>query len=46
MFVTQPFSSYKLFFTANSSVSATYPIQASLLGLAPAALQNDEWVHA
>lgn len=29
-FVTQPYSSYKLFFTANSSVSATYPIQAYL----------------
>lgn len=29
-FVTQPYSFYKLFFTANSSVSATYPIQAFL----------------
>ena len=29
-FVTQPYSSYKFFFTANSSVSATYPIQAYL----------------
>jgi hypothetical protein len=29
-FVTQPYSSYKLFFTANSSVSATYPIEAYL----------------
>jgi len=29
-FVTQPYSSYKLFFTANSSVSATYPIQGYL----------------
>lgn len=29
-FVTQPFSSFKLFFTANSSVSATYPVQAYL----------------
>ncbi|MEB3183763.1 MAG: hypothetical protein VKN15_05165 [Cyanobacteriota bacterium] len=29
-FVTQPFSSYKLFFTADSSVSATYPLQAYL----------------
>ncbi|MFM7265935.1 MAG: hypothetical protein ACKOZW_10175 [Cyanobium sp.] len=29
-FVTQPYSSFKLFFTANSSVSATYPIQAYL----------------
>ncbi len=29
-FVTQPFSSFKLFFTANSSVSATYPLQAYL----------------
>jgi hypothetical protein len=29
-FVTQPYSFYKLFFTANSSVSATYPIQAYL----------------
>jgi len=36
VFVTQPFSSYKLFFATNSSMSATYPIQASLLGLAPA----------
>ena len=27
-FVTKPYSSYKLFFTADSSVSATYPIQA------------------
>jgi hypothetical protein len=29
-FVTQSFSSYKLFFTADSSVSATYPIQGYL----------------
>ena len=29
-FVTQPYTSYKFFFTANSSVSATYPIQAYL----------------
>ena len=29
-FVNQPFSSYKFFFTANSSVSATYPIQGYL----------------
>ena len=29
-FVTRPYSSYKLFFTANSSVSATYPVQAFL----------------
>lgn len=29
-FVTQPYSSYKLFFTADSSVSATYPLQAYL----------------
>jgi hypothetical protein len=29
-FVTQPYSSYKLFFTSNSSVSATYPIQGYL----------------
>jgi len=29
-FVTQPYSLYKLFFTADSSVSATYPIQAYL----------------
>jgi len=29
-FVTQPFSSFKLFFTADSSVSATYPIQGYL----------------
>ena len=29
-FVTRPYSSYKLFFTADSSVSATYPIQAYL----------------
>jgi hypothetical protein len=29
-FVTQPYSFYKLFFTANSSVSATYPIQGFL----------------
>lgn len=29
-FVTQPYSSFKLFFTANSSVSASYPIQAYL----------------
>ena len=28
--MTQPYSSYKFFFTANSSVSATYPIQAYL----------------
>lgn len=26
-FVTKPYRSYKFFFTANSSVSATYPIQ-------------------
>jgi len=29
-FVTQPYSFYKFFFTANSSVSATYPIQGFL----------------
>ena len=29
-FVTQPYNSYKFFFTANSSVSATYPIQGYL----------------
>lgn len=29
-FVTQPYRSYKLFFTANSSESATYPIEAYL----------------
>jgi hypothetical protein len=29
-FVTKPYSGYKLFFTADSSVSATYPIQAYL----------------
>lgn len=29
-FVTRPYSSFKLFFTADSSVSATYPIQAYL----------------
>lgn len=29
-FVTRPYSSYKLFFTADSSVSATYPLQAYL----------------
>ena len=29
-FVNQPYSHYKLFFTANSSVSETYPIQAYL----------------
>lgn len=29
-FVTQPYGFYKLFFTADSSVSATYPIQAYL----------------
>jgi hypothetical protein len=29
-FVTQPYSSYKFFFTANSSVSATYPIEGYL----------------
>jgi hypothetical protein len=29
-FVTQSFSSFKLFFTADSSVSATYPIQGYL----------------
>ena len=29
-FVTQPYSSFKFFFTANSSVSATYPIQGYL----------------
>ena len=28
--VDQPYSSYKFFFTANSSVSATYPIQGYL----------------
>ena len=29
-YVTRPYSSYKLFFTANSSVSATYPLEAYL----------------
>jgi hypothetical protein len=29
-FVTKPYSTYKLFFTADSSVSATYPIEAFL----------------
>jgi hypothetical protein len=29
-FVTKPYTSYKLFFTADSSVSATYPLQAFL----------------
>lgn len=29
-FVTQRYSSYKLFFTADSSVSATYPVEAYL----------------
>jgi hypothetical protein len=29
-FVTQPYGSYKYFFTADSSVSATYPIQGFL----------------
>jgi hypothetical protein len=29
-FVNQPYNSYKLFFTADSSVSATYPLQAYL----------------
>jgi hypothetical protein len=29
-FVTRPYSVFKLFFTADSSVSATYPIQAYL----------------
>jgi hypothetical protein len=29
-YVTRPYRSYKLFFTADSSVSATYPIQAYL----------------
>ena len=29
-FVTQPYNSFKYFFTANSSVSATYPIQGYL----------------
>ena len=29
-FVSQPYSSYKFFFTANSSVSATFPIQGYL----------------
>lgn len=29
-FVTRSYSSYKLFFTADSSVSATYPVQAYL----------------
>jgi hypothetical protein len=29
-FVTKPYSSYKFFFTADSSVSATYPIQGFL----------------
>jgi hypothetical protein len=29
-YVTKPYSSFKLFFTADSSVSATYPVQAYL----------------
>jgi hypothetical protein len=29
-FVTKPYTSYKFFFTANSSVSATYPVQGYL----------------
>jgi len=29
-FVTAPYSSYKFFFTANSSVSATYPVEGYL----------------
>lgn len=29
-FVNQPYNTYKLFFTANSSVSATYPVEAYL----------------
>jgi hypothetical protein len=29
-YVTKPYSSYKLFFTADSSKSATYPVQAYL----------------
>ena len=29
-YVTRPYSSYKLFFTADSSKSATYPVQAYL----------------
>jgi len=29
-FVNQPYRTYKLFFTANSSVSATYPVEAYL----------------
>jgi hypothetical protein len=29
-FVNQPYNSYKLFFTADSSVSATYPLEAYL----------------
>ncbi|MEY3757182.1 MAG: hypothetical protein RLZZ263_336 [Cyanobacteriota bacterium] len=29
-YVTQPYSSYKFFFTANSSVSATYPVEGYL----------------
>ena len=29
-FVTKPYSTYKLFFTADSSVSATYPVEAFL----------------
>ena len=29
-FVTRPYSFFKLFFTADSSVSATYPVQAYL----------------
>ena len=29
-FVTQPYNSYKFFFTANSSVSATYPVEGYL----------------
>jgi hypothetical protein len=38
-FVTQPYSFYKLFFTADSSVSATYPIQAYLKFTDGSALQ-------
>ncbi|MEI6616434.1 MAG: hypothetical protein WCL59_07620, partial [Cyanobium sp. ELA507] len=29
-FVTKPYASFKLFFTADSSVSATYPLEAYL----------------
>ena len=29
-YVTKPYNSYKFFFTANSSVSATYPVQGYL----------------